>query len=107
MFARTVECNVKPGKKDELTNKLRNEILPTLQKQAGFVDMVALTSENDPERILSLTFWKSKEDVERYQRENYARLMEPVRPLLAREPVIGVFTVEASTVHRIAAGKAA
>jgi quinol monooxygenase YgiN len=107
MFVRTVDCHVKPGKQDELSHKLRHEVLPILQKQAGFVDVIGLVSENDPEMLRSLTFWKSKEDAERYHRENYTRILESVRPLLKREPSIEVFTVDTSTTHRIVAGKAA
>ncbi|PYX21142.1 MAG: hypothetical protein DMG87_09555 [Acidobacteria bacterium] len=57
MFTRIVECHVKPEKKDEFNNKLRSEVLPILQKQPGFVDLIALASENDPERMVALSFW--------------------------------------------------
>jgi hypothetical protein len=33
MFTRFVECQIKPDKKDDFTNKLRNDVLPILQKQ--------------------------------------------------------------------------
>ena len=62
MFTRIVECQVKPDKRDEFSNKLRSEVLPILQKQPGFVDLIELVSENNPERIVSLSFWKNKED---------------------------------------------
>ena len=55
MFTRFVECHVKPDKKDDFTNKLRNDVLPILQKQPGFVDLIGLVSENDPERIVSVS----------------------------------------------------
>jgi len=42
MFTRIVECHVKPERKQEFENKLRNEVLPILQKQPGFVDLIAL-----------------------------------------------------------------
>ena len=51
MFARIVESTVKPEKRDELQQRVRNEILPVLQKQPGFVDSVGLVSEHDPERM--------------------------------------------------------
>jgi hypothetical protein len=49
MFTRFVECNVKPDKKDDFTNKLRNDVMPILQKQPGFVDLISLVSDDDPE----------------------------------------------------------
>ena len=38
MFTRFVECHVRPDKKGDFTHKLRNDVLPILQKQPGFVD---------------------------------------------------------------------
>jgi quinol monooxygenase YgiN len=107
MFTRIVECHVKPEKKDEFINKSRQEVLPILQKQPGFVDVISLVSEQDPARVLSISFWNSKEDAERHHRENYSRIGDLLKPLLRRDPVIDNFTVDTSTSHRIAAGKAA
>jgi quinol monooxygenase YgiN len=94
MFTRFVECHVKPDKKDELTQKLRNDVLPILQKQPGFVDLIGLVSEKDPERIVSVSFWNSKQDAERYQREHYNRITEMLKPSLKRDPVVDTFNVE-------------
>ena len=80
MFARFVECHVKPDKKDDFTGKLRDGVLPILQKQPGFVDLIGLVSENDPERIVSVSFWNSRQDAERYQREHYDRIAEMLKP---------------------------
>lgn len=107
MFTRFVECHVKPDKKDELTQKLRNDVLPILQKQPGFVDLIGLVSEKDPERIVSVSFWNSKQDAERYQREHYNRITEMLKPSLKRDAVVDTFNVDTWTAHRIAAGKAA
>jgi quinol monooxygenase YgiN len=107
MFTRFVECHVKPDKKDELTQKLRNDVLPILQKQPGFVDLIGLVSEKDPDRIVSVSFWNSKQDAERYQREHYSRITEMLKPSLKRDPVVDTFNVDTWTAHRIAAGKAA
>jgi heme-degrading monooxygenase HmoA len=56
---------------------------------------------------LALSFWNSKEDAERYHREQYPAIHEMVRHLLEAEPVIRGFNVDSSTTHKIAAGKAA
>ena len=82
-------------------------MLPILKKQAGFVDETLLVSDTEPNQILALSFWDSKEDAERYQREQYPAIHEMVRHLLEAEPVIRTFNVDSSTTHRIAPGKAA
>ena len=107
MFTRTVEVTAKSGKARELTNTINEKVLPILKKQKGFVDETVLVSDTEDNRVLSLSFWNSKEDAERYQREQYPAIHEMVRHLLEAEPVIRTFNVDSSTTHRIAAGKAA
>ena len=107
MFTRIVEVTAKSGKAKELTTTINDKVLSILKKQAGFVDETVLASDAEPNRILALSFWNSKEDAERYSREQYPAIHEMFRHLLETEPVIRTFNVDSSTTHRIAAGKAA
>jgi heme-degrading monooxygenase HmoA len=107
VFTRTVEVTPKSGKVRELASTINEKVLPILKKQAGFVDETLLVSDIEPNQILALSFWNSKEDAERYQREQYPAIHQMVRHLLEAEPVIRTFNVDSSTTHRIAAGKAA
>ncbi|MGA8312529.1 MAG: antibiotic biosynthesis monooxygenase [Terriglobales bacterium] len=107
MFTRTVEVTSKSGKARELASTINDKVLPILKKQKGFVDETVLVSDTEDNRVLSLSFWNSKEDAERYQQEQYPAIHEMVRHLLEAEPVIRTFNVDSSTTHRIAAGKAA
>ena len=107
MFTRIVECTVKPDKRDELLQRLRNEILPLLQKQPGFVDAIGLVSEHDTERMVAISFWKTREDAERYHRDTFPRVQDIVKPYLKGSMKVETYNVEESTIHRIAAGKAA
>jgi len=107
MFTRTVEVTAKSGKGRELANIINDKVLPILKKQTGFVDETLLVSDAEPDRIVALSFWKSKEDAEEYQRGQYPAIHEMVRHLLEAEPVIRTFNVDSSTTHKIAAGKAA
>jgi quinol monooxygenase YgiN len=107
MFTRIVECYVKREKRQDFSDKMQNLVLPILQSQPGFVDVLALSSEDEPERTVSISLWRSRADAERYHREHFDEIMETVRPLLLDEPSIEFYNVEASTAHRIAAGKAA
>ena len=76
MFTRIVECRVRPEKRDEVESRMRSEVLPVLQAQPGFVDLIALESEDEAERLLAISFWNTKHDAERYHREHYARVAE-------------------------------
>ena len=82
MFTRVVEINAKSGKASELANTIQEKVLPMLKKQAGFVDETVLTSDTEPNRIIGLSFWNSKEDAERYHQEGYPKVNEILSPLL-------------------------
>lgn len=82
-------------------------MLPTLQKQSGFIDLVALRDNKDDERIVCLSFWDSKESVEIYQREHYDTMVQMLMPELHTNPTLETLHVEIWTAHRIAAIRAA
>ena len=107
MYTRVVEVTAKAGKTRELSNTIRDKALPILRKQAGFVDETVLVSDTEPNRVLALSFWNSREDAERYAREQFPTIQQLLHPHLETEPVIRTFDVDTSTTHKIAAGKAA
>ena len=107
MYTRVVEFSTKPGKAPELCETINDKAVPILKKQAGFVDETVLASDSESNRVLGLSFWNSKQDAERYHREQFPKIHEMLKHLLESEPVIRTFDVQSSTTHKIAAGKAA
>jgi quinol monooxygenase YgiN len=107
MFTRVVEINAKSGKASELAKAIQEKVLPILKKQTGFMDETVLVSDTEPNHIIGLSFWNSKEDAERYHREAYPKVNDVLSPLLEQTPVIRTFNVHSSGTHKIAAGKAA
>jgi quinol monooxygenase YgiN len=107
MFTRTVEVTTKPGKARDLSTLINDKVLPILKKQTGFADETLLVSDKEPDRVLAISFWNTKEDAERYHREQYPAIHEMIRPLLDAEPVVRTFKVDSSTTHKITASKAA
>ena len=107
MFTRTVEVTTQSGKAKELSNTLNDKVLPILKKQAGFVNETVLASDTEPNRVLALSFWNTKEDAERYHREQYPKVHEMLKHLMDTEPTIRTFDVQTSTAHQITARKAA
>ena len=55
------------------------------------MDEMLLASNAEPNRVLALSFWKTRDDAERYQREQYKNVAEMVRHLLGTEPIIRPF----------------
>jgi quinol monooxygenase YgiN len=107
MFTRTVEVTSKPGKARDLTTLINEKVLPILNKQGGFTDETLLVSDTDPNRVVAISFWNTKEDAERYHREQYPAIQQMIRHLLDAEPVVRTFNVDSSTTHKVAAERAA
>jgi heme-degrading monooxygenase HmoA len=82
-------------------------LLPILRVQPGFVDEIVLQSDTEPHRILALTFWRTREHAERYNRENYKNVKEVLLASLETEPVVRTFNVASSMRHKMEAGRAA
>ena len=107
MYTRVVEMTTKPGKSQELSDAINEIAVPILKKQQGFMDEIVLHADAERDRVLALSFWKTKEEAERYQREQFQNIHESLRHLLDGEPKVRTFDVHTSTGHKIAAGKAA
>ncbi len=107
MFTRMVETNVKPNSLNELNSKLRTEVEHTFRKQPGFIDLITLVSTENPSRVISLSFWNTQEDAERYNRETFPKIKQLIQPYITGTPTVHTFTVETSTTHKIGVGKAA
>ena len=107
MFTRMVEITAKSGKANELTSLFNDKVVPILKKQTGFVDETLLVSDTDPNRFTAMSFWNSRADAERYNREQYPAIRDMVRPLLETDPLVQTFNVDSSIAHKISVVKAA
>ena len=104
---RVVEVTTKTGKARDLTRTVNDKVLTILKNQPGFLDEITLVSDEDPNRVLAISFWKSKEHADAYQREQFNRVTDTISNLIEGTPQVRTFEVETSTVHKIAAGRAA
>jgi|SRR5215469_311637 len=107
MFTRVVEINCKSGKARDLCSTVDEKVLPILQKQNGFVDEAVMVSDTEPNRILAISFWKTRDDAQRYEREQFDTVQKLVQHLLEGPPVVRKFDVHSSTAHKVTARQAA
>jgi len=83
MFARIVEFVPKLEKKDEFIRVMKNEVLPILKKQNGFLEILPFVPEMKNEKMVTVTLWHERKDAERYEKEIYPRVEDIVRPYLS------------------------
>ena len=107
MFTRVVQLTSKSGKARELCNAIDDKVLPILKRQTGFVDETTMVADTEPNRVLALSFWHTREDAQRYEREQFDTVQKTVQHLLETAPVVRTFDVHSSTVHRVTADRAA
>lgn len=107
MFARVVDVKTKPGKAKELCHTIHEKVITILRAYPGFVDEVVLINDAKADHVLAISFWKSKRDAEKYAQESYAHVTELIKHTVHSKPTVHICSVETSTAHKIAKGKAA
>src|SRR5579864_2037147 len=104
MFARIVDFVSRPGKTRSLNEIIQSRLFPILSVQPGFLDEIVLESDVEPNRVVTLSFWKTREQAERYNQETYPAVKEVLVASLETEPVVRTFNVMNSTTRHIAMG---
>jgi hypothetical protein len=94
MFARIVEFIPKLEKKEEFVKVVRNEVLPILKKQPGFMELLPFFPENKNEKVIAVTLWTEKRNAERYEREVYPKVEEILKPYLTTPITYKLYNVE-------------
>ncbi len=101
MIARLVQVTIKPERFNEFRTLYENEILPIMQRQNGFLDEIALMTENKTDRQVALTLWKTKPDVENYHQREFPRILEMLKPFTTGTPTVEYFTVQHTTFRKV------
>lgn len=101
MFARMLEFKVKPELKKDFVKTVREEVLPILRKQTGFLDVLAFTAENNIEKHIMISLWDNKIHAEKYETERFLKVNEIVRPLLMTPIVVTPFEVETAVSDKV------
>jgi len=94
MFARILEFVPKLEKKEEFLNVIKKEVLPILQKQTGFLEILPFTPELKDEKMITVTLWMERVNLDRYERDTFPKVEEILKPYLKTPITWKVYTVE-------------
>jgi quinol monooxygenase YgiN len=83
MFARIIEITPKLEKKEELIQTIRQEVLPILKQQPGFLELLPFVPEAITEKFLAISLWTEKHDAEKYVRHVLPQIEQIVKPYMA------------------------
>lgn len=96
MFARILDFEVKMEKKEEFVKVMRNQVLPILKKQTGFLEILPFFPEKMKEKVFTISLWTTKQDAERYEREFYPKIHDIVKPFLTTPVGVNYYNLEAT-----------
>jgi quinol monooxygenase YgiN len=94
MFARIVEFIPKLEKIEDVGKVIRNEVLPILKKQTGFMELLPFFPETKNEKVIAVTLWTEKANAERYGREVFPKVEEILKPYLTSPITYKLYNVE-------------
>jgi len=95
MFVRLTYLNFLPEKIEEAKRIYTKEIVPVVKQQKGNLDCRMLEPVDMADEYISMTVWESKEDSDAYHSSGiYRQLVDKVRHLYAKDPVLKVYSSE-------------
>jgi len=94
MFARVVEFTPKMEKKDELIKMVRQEVLPILRKQPGFLELMPFDPEMAEEKAIAITLWSEKRHAERYVKDVLPKVEQMLKPFIVTKFAARNYNVE-------------
>ena len=100
MFVRKVSVLLKPNTLSEFVNLIEREILPWLQKQEGFLNLIVLAARDGGE-VATISFWDHQANAEAYDTSAYPEVLEILKKLLDGKPYLKTFDVVSSTLQKV------
>jgi quinol monooxygenase YgiN len=106
MYSRIITCKIDRSRIEEFRASLNGEFLPRIQGQPGFVDNIEALDTSTGE-FCCTTLWKSRADIEAYDDSLFQEVAAKLGPLMSEAPTVRTLPIENSSIHRVAAGRAA
>ena len=85
MFARNVALRLRPNRLNEFRRIIDAKIIPLLQKQPGFKDLLTFASTGGTD-LTAISLWDTKEQAEAYSTIAYTEVMKSLEQLLDGTP---------------------
>jgi len=95
MIARILNFEVRLEKKEEFVKVVKNQVLPILKKQTGFLEILPFFPEKmREEKAITISLWTTKSDAERFEREIYPKVLDILKPFLKTPVEVNYYSLE-------------
>jgi heme-degrading monooxygenase HmoA len=106
MFARKVSMHLKANGAPEFQQKIENEVIPLLRKQAGFLDEITFLYPSGKE-VHAYSLWQTAEDAEAYSRGAYSEVTRMLASAIEGTSRVQTYEVLNSTLQKSVAAASA
>ena len=101
MFARTLAFEVKLEKREEFVKVVKEQVLPILKKQVGFLEVLPFfQTKASVEKVFAVTLWTTRQDAERYERAFYPTVLDILKPFLNTRVEVSYSNLETTLCDR-------
>ncbi|MBZ5665816.1 MAG: hypothetical protein LAO30_14535 [Acidobacteriia bacterium] len=101
MFARILAFEVKAEKKEELVKVIKDQVLPILRKQIGFLEVLPFFQKKvTEEKVFTISLWTTRRDAERYEKEFYPKVLEILKPFVVAPVEVSYSNLETTLCDR-------
>ena len=95
MFVRLTFCKFLPEKINEARKIFTEEIMPTVRKQKGLLNIRFMEPTEKMGDYISLTEWATPADADMYENSGlYKKLVAKLEPFFTKKPELKTYTVE-------------
>lgn len=101
MHARHVSYTLKSNRREDFIKAFEKDVLPVLQRQNGFTDVITFVSPNG-KTCIAISLWERKENAEAFGREVYPQALKSLAGLFEGTPEVRDYEVAYSTFPKVA-----
>ena len=102
MFARILEFTPKTERRDELIRAIRQQVLPLMKTQPGFLELIPLVPDVARDKMVAISLWTERNAAEKYVHESFPEVDRILRPFLTGRFTVRMFKVETTVCHHFA-----
>ncbi len=106
MFVRILRMQLKPDGAKAFARTIDDEVVPVLNKVAGFAGQVTMVS-NDGKEAVGISLWDRKESAETYRKERFAAVLKALEKHVEEKPDLRTYEVTNITFEKLLGRKAA
>lgn len=106
MHSRNINFKLRPKRIAEFSRILEDEVIPLLQREKGFDDVISFIAPDRNEAV-AISLWDKKEDAEADNQKTYPEILRAVAGVIEGTPKVQIFEVEIRPRTRLVLGRVA